>query len=152
MNGNQVLQNAEESVGPYMNGNQVLQNAEESVGPNLQSEEESIEPDPDMYAEESIGPDVLQRAANAHYVLQINQPYNSRIRPSARAREMIERWLTTGDIDDLRGCTFRYIVGYLDNMQMHDRLIVALGDFGYTFAQMQASTSRAIALEILARP
>ena len=129
-----------------MNCNPVLQHEEESVGP-------VIRPGPILqHEEESIGPDHLQNAANAHYALQINQPNQGRIRPSARAREMIERWLECGDINELHGCTFRYIVGYLDNMQMHDRLIVALGDFGYTFAQMQASTSRAIALEILARP
>ena len=98
------------------------------------------------------GHQVLQQAANAHYAIQINQPNQGRIRPSEMVRGMIQRWLVTSNIAELHGCTLRYIMLYYDNMQMHDRLIVALGDFGYTFDQMQASTSRAIALEILARP
>ena len=70
--------------------------------------------------------------------------------------EKLERYLSSSSNDQRSSTTFKYVDLFFRTGEVHDRIIIACGDFGYTYAELitaksHGKTSADIGQEILQR-
>ena len=71
------------------------------------------------------------------------------IKQNLAVRKILEKYVETGNINVLKGCTFSHIVNFLENKPIDNRFSVALMDFGLTKDSIRDKTGVQVAKEWL---